>query len=115
MLQRTPSRPTSHSYFVICVDYGRDIRKVHGLEAVVSPEMTFNDAVEKVREILGDGHEIAFAHEITYRDGGSHDVADVKDELINRANDDRFHSDDAEPFDHSAARADHIVSLRREA
>ena len=45
---------TSISYFVICVDCGRA-----GREAVVDPEMTFNGAVEKVRELIGDGKEIA--------------------------------------------------------
>lgn len=80
-------RQSSISYFVIMVDYGRDTSKVHGLEAVVSPEMTFNGAVEKVRAVLGDGHDIAFAHEITVAAGGSSHVSDVKDELINRAND----------------------------
>jgi CO dehydrogenase/acetyl-CoA synthase gamma subunit (corrinoid Fe-S protein) len=48
--------------------------------------MTFRGAVEKVREIIGDGKEIAFAHEVTFMNG-SHHISDVKDELINRAND----------------------------
>jgi hypothetical protein len=74
-------RTTNIRYFVICVDYGRK-----GREAVVDPEMTFRGALEKVREIIGDGNEIAFAHEVTYI-GGSHHVSDVRDELINRAND----------------------------
>jgi hypothetical protein len=82
MLQRTPSRPTSITYYVICADFGRK-----GREAVVDPEMTFNGAVDKVRELIGDGHEIAFAHEVTWRNGGGRHVSDVKDELINRAND----------------------------
>jgi len=82
---------TNLTYFVICVDYGRK-----GREANVDPEMTFRGAVEKVRELIGDGKEIAFAHEITYRVGGSHHVADVKDELINRANDARFYGEAAE-------------------
>lgn len=73
--------PTSLTYFVICVDFGRK-----GREAVVDPEMTFRGAVEKVREIIGDELEIAFAHEVTFRNG-SHHIMDVKDELINRAND----------------------------
>ena len=75
-------RTTNIRYFVICVDYGRK-----GREAVVDPEMTFRGALDKVREIIGDGNEIAFAHEVTYYIGGSHHVSDVKDELINRAND----------------------------
>jgi hypothetical protein len=87
---------TTHTYFVIMVDYGRDTSKVHGLEAVVSPEMTFRGAVDKVREIIGDGHEIAFAHEITVSSGGSFHVMDVKDELINRANDARVYGEAAE-------------------
>jgi CO dehydrogenase/acetyl-CoA synthase gamma subunit (corrinoid Fe-S protein) len=69
------------NYYVIAVDYGRK-----GREAIVDPEMTFRGAVEKVREIIGDGREIAFAHEVTFMNG-SHHVSDVKDELINRAND----------------------------
>jgi hypothetical protein len=69
------------NYYVIAVDYGRN-----GREANVDPEMTFRGAVEKVREIIGDGREIAFAHEVTFMNG-SHHVSDVKNELINRAND----------------------------
>jgi hypothetical protein len=69
------------TYFVICIDYGRK-----GREAIVDPEMTFRGAVDKVREVLGDGHEIAFAHEVTFMNG-SHHVSDVREELINRAND----------------------------
>lgn len=84
-------QPTSLTYFVICVDYGRK-----GREAVVDPEMTFRGAVDKVRELIGDGKEITFAHEITYHAGGSHHVSDVKDELINRANDARFYGEAAE-------------------
>jgi hypothetical protein len=72
---------TNISYFVICIDYGRN-----GCEANVDPEMTFRGAVEKVREIIGDGREIAFAHGITFMNG-SHHVSDVREELINRAND----------------------------
>jgi hypothetical protein len=68
-------------YFVIMVDYGR-----RGREAIVDPEMTFNGAIEKVREIIGDGHEITLAHEINHFNGSNY-VSDVKEELINRAND----------------------------
>jgi CO dehydrogenase/acetyl-CoA synthase gamma subunit (corrinoid Fe-S protein) len=75
---------SSITYFVICADFGRK-----GREAIVDPEMTFRGAVEKVREIIGDGKEIAFAHEVTFMNG-SHHVSDVKDELINRANDARL-------------------------
>lgn len=64
------------SYFVICVDYGRK-----GREAIVDPEMTFRGAVEKVREIIGDGHEIAFIHHIQ----GSL-ISDVTEEMVETAN-----------------------------
>lgn len=73
----------SHSYFVVMVDYGRDTSKVHGLEAVVSPEMTRSGALEKVREVLGDGNEIAFVHHIRMNDV----PADVTEELVNEARD----------------------------
>lgn len=63
------------SYFVIMIDYGR-----RGLEAIVHPEMTRRGAVEKVREIIGDGHDIPFIH---YINGLS--VEDVTEELIDEA------------------------------
>jgi hypothetical protein len=67
---------TNISYFVICIDYGRN-----GCEGAVDPEMTFRGAVEKVREIIGDGREIAFAHRINMGEP----PIDVRDELIAEA------------------------------
>ena len=96
------------NYYVICVDFGRA-----GREAVVDPEMTFNGAVDKVRELIGDGHEIAFAHEVTFREGGSHHVSDVKDELINRSNDERFYGKEAEERNSAAFQIDHARDLRK--
>jgi hypothetical protein len=40
-------QPTSITYFVICVDYGRK-----GREAIADPEMTFHDPREPYRSFL---------------------------------------------------------------
>lgn len=72
----TSRQPTTFSYYVIAIDYGRI-----GVEAIVTPEMTRRGAVDLVREKLGDGHTIAFAHHVTMNDVPE----DVKDELIEEA------------------------------
>lgn len=70
------------NYFIVMVDYGRDITKAaHGLEAVVNPEMTRRGAIEKVREVLGDGKEIAFVHEVE-TDSGLMSIVDITDEAL---------------------------------
>lgn len=69
---------TTHTYFVIMVDYGR-----RGREAIVDPEMTRRGAVDAVREVLGDGrNDIAFIHQV-YTD--SRGVVDVTESLIAEA------------------------------
>jgi hypothetical protein len=68
--------PSSPSYFVVMIDYGRK-----GREAIVDPEMTRRGAVEAVREVLVDGRNgIAFIHHIA---GGT--VSDVTGDLIAEA------------------------------
>jgi hypothetical protein len=74
------------NYFIVMVDYGRDTSKVHGLEAVVSPEMTRRGAIEKIREVLGDGNEIAFVHEVNDFGDGDMMISNVTDELVEAAN-----------------------------
>lgn len=67
----------SFSYFVIALDFGR-----RGVEALVNPEMTRRGAIEKVREVLGDGCEISFIHQISMGELPE----DVTAELIEAAN-----------------------------
>lgn len=58
------------NYFVVMVDFGRE------REAIVNPEHTRRDALDVVRERLGDGKEITFVHHI--HDGICEDVtADI--------------------------------------
>ncbi len=57
----------THSYFVVCIDYGRK-----GREAVVDPEMTRRGAVDLIRERIGDRRAIHFVHHI--HDGVCEDV-----------------------------------------
>lgn len=74
------------NYFIVMVDYGRDTSKAaYGLEAVVNPEMTRRGAIEKVREVIGDGHEVAFVHEVTDFGDGHMMVSDLTDELVDFA------------------------------
>ena len=63
------AQPTTHSYFVAMIDYGR-----RGREAVVNPEYTRRDMVEMIRS--GELKNIVFVHEIA--DGR---VTDLTEEL----------------------------------
>lgn len=65
--------PVSHSYFVVMIDYGR-----RGREAVVDPEMTRNNVVDRIKS--GEYDRIAFIHHV-------HDdvVDDVTNELLKEA------------------------------
>ncbi len=49
---------TSHSYYVVMIDYGRK-----GLEAIVDPEMTYSNVVDRVRS--GEYKNVLFIHHIT--------------------------------------------------
>lgn len=57
---------TSHSYFVLMIDYGKPyVGKTgpSGFQAVADPEFTRRDIVDQVRDILRKGrNEIAFIH-----------------------------------------------------
>lgn len=92
----------SFEYFVICVDYGKI-----GREAIVDPEMTRLGAIAKVREILGDGNEITFAHRITMNDAPE----DVLAELVAAARVDDDEPSIAAALDRQAARWDHERDL----
>lgn len=48
---------TTHSYFVVMIDYGRK-----GREAIVDPEMTYSNVVDRVRS--GEYKNILFIHHI---------------------------------------------------
>lgn len=67
------SKRTSHSYFVVMIDYGK-----RGLEAVVNPEHTRRDIVEMLAS--GESKHVVFIHHV---DGLF--VEDVTDELFNEA------------------------------
>ena len=65
---------TSHSYYVVMVDYGR-----RGQEAIVDPEVTRSGVISRIAS--GEyGQEISFIHHVA--DGL---VEDVTDELIEEA------------------------------
>lgn len=98
------NQPATFSYYVICADYGRN-----GREAIVNPEMTRRGAAEKVREILGDGNEIAYAHFITMNEVPD----DVKDALIDEAMGGLRTFDRPDAIDAQAARFDHARDLRK--
>lgn len=92
------------SYYVICQDFGH-----RGREAIVDPEMTRRGAIDKVRELLSDGKEIAFIHRITMNDPPE----DVKEELIAAARFDDNVETIAAVLDQQAARWDHTRDLRK--
>ena len=64
---------TSHSYLAVFIDYGS-----RGLEAVVDPEITRRDVIDRVRS--GEYQNIAFIHAVE----GGH-VEDVTDEIMAEA------------------------------
>lgn len=63
----------NHSYYVVFIDYGR-----RGVEAVVDPEITRRDVVERIKS--GEYKNILLIHHV---DGGL--VDDVTAELIDAA------------------------------
>jgi hypothetical protein len=74
-------RTTSHSYFVVMIDYGANyLGKTgpSGLEAIVDPEITRRGVVARIA--TGEYTNIAFIHSIA--DG---QVEDVTDELMAEA------------------------------
>jgi hypothetical protein len=90
MLQRTSSKPTSHSYFVVMQNFGR-----RGLEANVHPEDTRRQIVEGLKE--GQYTHVVFIHHV---EGGL--VEDVTDELFEEAGaEDRVIVDRAFQIDHA--------------
>ena len=64
---------TTHSYFVVMIDYGRK-----GREAIVDPEITRRGVIERIQS--RDYDRIAFIHHVT---GDS--IADVTNELLAEA------------------------------
>lgn len=68
-------------FYILMIDYGRDVTKVHGLEAVVNPELTRRDIINQARDIIaGDRHSIAF---IKYVDGNF--IEDVTADILAEA------------------------------
>ncbi len=53
----TDAAKTSHSYYVVMVDFGRK-----GLEAIVHPEVTRRGIVERIR--TGEYKDVAFIHHV---------------------------------------------------
>ena len=69
----SPRKPTSHSYYVVMIDYGS-----RGREAIVDPEKTRRDIVDMLRS--GESKHVNFIHHV---DGLF--IEDVTDELFNEA------------------------------
>jgi hypothetical protein len=69
---------TSHSYYVVMVDYGKGPERPMGLEAVVQPEKTRRDIVQELAH--GEYKHVAFIHHV---DGLF--VEDVTNELFDEA------------------------------
>lgn len=64
-MSRTEERKTSHSYYVVMVDYGPNYigkKGPSGFEAVVDPERTRRGVVEMIR--TGEYRNIAFIHHV---------------------------------------------------
>ncbi len=88
------------SYYVLCLDYGRD-----GREAIVDPEETRRQVVTCARDILAKGdREISFVHFV--HDGAAEDITA---EIIAEAQADI----EAEPIDRDAWHRDHERDLRK--
>ena len=67
---------TNPDYFVVMVDYGKT-----GREAVVDLNHSRTDALDLVREALGDDHQVLFVHHI--HDCG---LEVITDDLLAEAN-----------------------------
>jgi uncharacterized protein (DUF433 family) len=59
---------TIQHYYVVMIDYGR-----RGREAIVDPELTYRNVVDRVRD--GDYEDIVFIHR--YEDGSFEDVTEA--------------------------------------
>ncbi len=71
-------RKTSHSYYVVMIDYGKGPGTPMGLEAVVNPEHTRRDIVQMLAH--GEAKHVAFIHHV---DGLF--IEDVTNELFDEA------------------------------
>ena len=81
MPARCAAKPTSHSYFVVMIDYGPNYpgkTGPSGLEAVVNPEKTRLDIVDELAS--GESKHVAFIHHV---DGLY--IEDVTNELFDEA------------------------------
>lgn len=67
---------TSHSYYVVAIDYGRN-----GVEAIVDPEITRREVIARLKS--GEYKNLAFIHHITMNDVPQ----DVTLELLTEARD----------------------------
>lgn len=92
---------TSHSYFVVMIDYGKP-----GLEAVVRPEHTRRDIVSMLAS--GESKHIAFIHHV---DGLY--IEDVTEELFNEAEALARAPAPLSPADRTGADFDHARDLRK--
>ncbi|MBR1122137.1 hypothetical protein JQ628_11480 [Bradyrhizobium lablabi] len=80
---------------------------VGGREAIVDPEVTRREVIDRIRSGEYRADEIDFIHHITMNDA----PRDVKDELIAEAQVRVF--PDVPEFDHQSARFDHQRDLRK--
>lgn len=93
---------TTHSYFVVFVDFGRK-----GIEAIVNPENTRRDVVAKIKS--GELKNIVFIHHV---DGLF--VEDLTAELIDEAEAElKAEGPALIPVDRQAAYFDHAHDLRK--
>ena len=66
--------------YILMIDYGTDVRKVHGLEAIVKPELTRQNIVDQARDVLARGDSIAF---VKFIDGNW--IEDCTAEIVSEA------------------------------
>lgn len=65
-------------FYILMIDYGQDTSKVHGLEAVVKPELTRRQIVEWAKEVLEeDRNGVAF---VKFVDGNF--IEDITADII---------------------------------
>lgn len=77
---------TSHSYYVVMIDYGRK-----GREAVVDPEITRREVVARIKS--GEYKAIHFIHFVEVYPDGWGRVTDVTNEVLAEAD---FYAEAAE-------------------
>lgn len=91
-------------YFIVMIDH-----ELHGREAIVDPEVTRNNVIDRIRSGEYRG-PILFIHEVNDFGDGHMIVSDVKDELISVAS---LPEENIRDFDLQTLRQDHARDLRK--